>query len=161
MRLAIASVLALASFADVCARAQEASQSSTTAKSPVIVKSISFTNQTDAVPQSTIYTPSTTGLYRVSIYSELITTNSANQGNGYAEFCEDLVYTNDSGATQERSQQLCAPLSSSLNNSDGSITFLARVTSNTPMLFSTFLLGGQPPPVPPYSYSMYITIERL
>lgn len=65
----------------------------------MVVQRVSFENQNGVVPPATIYTPSHTGPYRINIYMEEVSTNSANAG-GYA--CAYVEYTNDSGAPRLR-----------------------------------------------------------
>ena len=143
----------------VCGQAQDYSQPAATAPSPKIVKTVTFANQTQAIPQTTIFTPADDGLFRVSIYLETITTNPSNER--VAGFSPDLVATNDSGATQDQPGAGVIsgfPVYGSLTNSSTSNVYFFRAKANTPMLFSNPLSGVI---VPPYSYSVYIVIEQL
>src|SRR5271169_4195856 len=65
-------VLLLATFAFMSgSRAADASQ--TTLPSAVIVAKVALTNQTTTIPQTVIFTPLQSGLYRVSPYMALMT----------------------------------------------------------------------------------------
>lgn len=145
-------------LAAVCAHAQEVSQPPATASGPVIVKKVSFPNQTDTIPQTVLYTPTSNGTFRVNIYSEMVNTNPANQEA--SDYCATVTYTNDSGATQQPVGIVpCFYDSSTLENSSAGTTYFIRAKANTPILFSTTMFG--PVPTQPFAYSVYIVIERL
>jgi len=41
-------------------------------RGPVIIAEASFLNQTADLPETTVFTPATTGMYRVSVYFEIV-----------------------------------------------------------------------------------------
>jgi len=161
MKIVIESVLGMAFlFTAVSAHAQQASQSiASSARSPIIVNNISFTDQSGAIPQTAIFTPPKDGLFRVSVYFETVATNSANQGLG-SYFCSDLVTTNDSGASQDNLGAGCLQVVGSLSNSSAWGSYFLRAKAGTPMLFAVNLVAGSAP-VSPYAYNVYLIIERL
>jgi len=155
MKIAIASVFAIGLSTAVCAQTQSATSASSTS-GPVVVQRVSFENQTGPIPQTTIYTPSNNGLYRINVYMEAVTTNPSNSGIGQIKAF--LEYTNDSGTTQSPVIDAVRPTPSTNNAGSGS-TFVVRAIANTPMQFSTSF--PHTPPVQPYAYSAYVVIELL
>jgi len=155
MQIATAAVLAIALSMAVCGQTQPPAASTPSTNGPVVVQRVGFENQTGAIPQTTIYTPSHTGLYRITIYMEETMANAANTSGS---FCASLGYTNDSGVARDPFET-CLFVAPSLSDNDG-WTFAIRAMANTPILFSTSL-GGDPPPVLPFAYSTFVTIERL
>jgi hypothetical protein len=112
---------------------------------PVIVAQLALTNQTGPIPQTTIFTPAQSGLYRVSSY---IASTTPGQDDA---FTATLVYTDDVALEY-----------AALNNgssgyyatSSGFTTF--RATANNPVSFYT--QGSTPQGT---KYCVYLTIERL
>src|SRR5260370_34567475 len=56
-----------------------AAASPTTPPSPVIVARAKLVNQTAPIPTTTIFTPTQTGLYRLSVYATVTTTDPSSQ----------------------------------------------------------------------------------
>ena len=114
-------------------------------KVPIIVAQLTLTNQTGPIPQTTIFTPTQSGVYRVSAY---IASTSPGQDDA---FSATLVYTDDVALEY-----------AALNNgssgyyatSSGFTTF--RAIANNPVSFYT--QGSTPQGT---TYCVYITIERL
>src|SRR5229473_1444535 len=74
-------------------RQQPAGASPTGLPSPVIVKRVALTNQTETIPTTTIVTVGQTGMYRVSAYMAAIT-----QSNGTHVKYLHLNWNDDAGA---------------------------------------------------------------
>jgi len=66
------------------------------ATSPTIVASQSFLNQTAFLPLTTVFTPTVTGMYRISVYGECQPNTSCLNGSTVI----NLVYTDASGIPQ-------------------------------------------------------------
>jgi hypothetical protein len=169
MNRIIALTLGILLFAALPGRTQESVPSASAGNSPVIVKQLRFTGQTQAIPQTTVYTPPSDGLFRVTVYQETVVTNPANN-SPIGSFCPDLVITNDSGASQDQAGAgflACLPVTGSLtNSSSGPVQYFFRAKANTPILFSDPLSGACPgcppgPIAPPYSFSVYLVVEQL
>jgi hypothetical protein len=107
---------------------------------PKIVAQYSVTNQTSAITTTTIYTPTVTGLYRLSVYEN--GTNGAditihwedalNPANGFGFSCSSCAGVSGEG--------FVLPIS---------------VTASTPITIETDAPG------PSGVYNLFITVERI
>jgi hypothetical protein len=118
-----------------------------------------LTNQTAPIPTTTIFTPTQTGLYRLSVYATLTKNDIGSSSNWYvgATYTDDSeqqqvlqmqYFYNDSlgmGSIQQALSQLGGP----------TMTFEAK--AGTPIAYNVALLGS-----PDNSaYSLYYALERL
>lgn len=128
--------------------------------SPQIVARAKLTHQTATIPTTTIYTPTQTGLYRLSIYA----TVSKSDPNSGSNWIVGVWYTDDSGQ-----QQPLGGLLEGYNSVPGMFTIQNFLTSlggptvtfnakaGTPVTYSVTENG----PPDNSAYSLYYTLERL
>ena len=154
----VAGTLGCFFLATVCTQAQDQNR-------PKVVKVANFTNQTGAIPGTTVFTSLADGLFRVSIYMEELSTNAANNSDG--AMCPSLVYTGDSGVASQGNAgggsvggPACLLISPELNGNDASTVFPFRAKANTPVSFSSSFAGGVIP-TQPWSYSAYVVVELI
>lgn len=121
---------------------------------PRVVAKVNLTNQTMAIPTTTIFTPPESGLYRASAYMTM--TTSVNSGSYWTL---PLNWTDDSGGEQAFLSEL--PLSSTPPGDygispagDPNCTIVFRALAGTPVTY--YVYGG-----PGGTYALFITIERL
>src|SRR6266536_3222650 len=74
--------------------------------SPLIVAKGKLVNQTAEIPQTTIYTPSATGLYRLNAY--MVETSPISSQGVYWSF--NLLWTDDGGAQSNGSNMYLAAI---------------------------------------------------
>jgi hypothetical protein len=147
----------LVAFGLVAARSTGAPAPTLT--SPTIVKKVALTNQTGPIPTTTIFTPGTSGLFRVSVYM-----TQAVAGNSPDYWTVDLGWSDDAG------KEAAATVSSSVGQVppmawgfvSGSFQPGSVVTvegrAGQPLTFDVTDAGGFGNDG---SYSLYITVERL
>jgi hypothetical protein len=131
-----------------------------TPSSPVIVKKVILANQTAPIPTTTLFTPASNGLFRVSIYMTQVVPTQRN--NGY--WLYNLDWTDDagpeSGATQPIMQmydgQMPPQAWGTFDTSPGNVVILEGVAGK-PVTFSISLSGT----TSGGTYSAYFTVERL
>ena len=136
---------------------RQADASPTTAIGPAIVAHGNLVNQTAPIPATTIFTPTQTGLYRLSIYGTMLTA-AYNSGTSWS------VYVSWTDETTSQNQQVLwsydsslAPfLSSGANNFYGQVAIF-EAKAGTPVAYSTTQIG----PPDGTSYSLHYTLERL
>jgi hypothetical protein len=128
--------------------------------SPVIVAKISLTNQTQQIPTTTLFTPTTSGLYRVSIYFSM--TKPVTQ----LEWDTSLYFTDEAGAENMTGGASVARLNYSLNAIPP--TAWATTTSGDPVAPVTFrAIAGTPVsysvsgPASGDTYELFLVAERL
>ncbi len=114
----------------------------------VIVAQVSMPNLSDAVPTTTIFTPETAGLFRISAYVEA--PPSANSGSVSANF----TYTDDTGV-QSSLGLVQSPTPLSGGSSQGTTVFRCHAYKSV-----AFETSGNFPCSGP-CYSVHLTIERL
>ena len=122
--------------------------------SPVIVARASLVNHTAALPQTTIFTPTQTGVYRVSAYIAMTTASST--GFWTFEFCwTDEGGTNLAQMLNLDSTRVPAYGTDPSGNPVGSFTF--RAIAGQPVSYDVTDggtgAGG--------TYEVFFTIERL
>lgn len=115
-------------------------------KVPIIVAQLALTNQTGPIPQTTIFTPTQSGVYRISTYFE---SNSPGTAEPYTL---TLVYADDVDPLDNA--VLVYPSNNYYGNPTGFSSF--RALANNPV--SIYTQGTAPQG---YVYSLYITIEKL
>lgn len=152
-------VLLLAAFAFTSGhKAADASPTAPTAlTSPAIVAKGALPNQTATIT-TTLYTPTQTGLYRLTVYATITKADPNSQSYWYY----NLAWTDDGGSESEGSivyQNVIAPrqfIYEGLFTQGGAIVpFQAK--AGTPITHS--MLQGGPPDNS--AYSLYYTLERL
>jgi hypothetical protein len=127
---------------------------------PQIVAKGKLPNQTAPIPTTTIFTPTQTGLYRLSIYAT-ISKADPSSGSGWIY---NLQYTDDSGP------QILYQFLWGYNNVPGQFTVYSQLfqdfagptitfeaKAGTPVSHSLTLSG----PPDNSAYSLYYTLERL
>lgn len=124
---------------------------------PAIVAKGRFLNQTAPIPTTTIFTPSRSGLFRLSAYG-MVTTADPTSGS---QWLFNPGYTDDTGITvneyafilscdNHHVGQFC------LDNYGGG-TLIFEAQAGTPVTI-TVMLDGQPDNS---AYSLYYTVEHL
>jgi hypothetical protein len=120
---------------------------------PAIVAHAKLTSQTATIPTTTILTPKTTGLYRLSIYQTLTTANPTSQS------CWEVIlnWTDDAGL--EEGQTDCdfgsqTPPEAYVYSPQ---VFTFEITAGSPLTYSVAQFGGSDGT----AYSLYYTLERL
>jgi len=160
-------VLGLSLFVAMRSPAEE--QSSPSPKSATIVKEFNFLNQTGAIPQTTVFTPASDGLFRASVFGEVVVTNASNPQvpDVSDSFCPFLSFTAGTGAIQTGAGgglfpyfNTCVPVVGTLTNGSASAIYFFRARANTPITFSTMTASGASPAAP-YAYNVYIVLERF
>jgi hypothetical protein len=130
---------------------------------------VTFVNQTGAIPETTIFTPTADGFFRANIFGEVVVTNAGNPSSldVNSSFCPVLSFIADSGAIQTGGGvtgtdyfNTCVPVIGTLTNSSAPAVYFFRAKANLPITFSTIALDG-PPPVAPFAYTVYIVLERF
>ena len=131
--------------------------------SPLIVAKGKLVNQTAPIPTTTIFTPSQTGLYRLSVYATITTSDTSSQSNWNVS----LFWTD--GAGSERVNTLLLGLNNTATqftsgwayqlgaSPAGGAVAVFGVSGGTPITYSVTQQGS-----PDNSaYSLYYTLERL
>lgn len=145
MRRAVAiSVLLTAISAIAFAQKQPLTQ-----YSPIMVAKVDLSNQTAAIPTTTLFTPAQTGVYRISAYMTMVAAGSST--TGWSIFAN---YTDDAGA-----QTLgCSVSSEPVPGSVGFCTLLVHAIAGTPVAYSTNTYGQGDS----YgTYDLFLRAERL
>ena len=122
---------------------------------PVIVANLALTGQTAAIPETTLFTPTVTGLYRISTYMTM-----AQHGDGSSIWGVKLGWTDDAGVESNNAIQLFGASNpptayDALGGTGGSVSTIECV-GGTPVTYSVAksgTFGGM--------YSLYFTVERL
>lgn len=164
MKRTMLCMFGLSLFVAMRAPAQERPSSSPTGAT--IVRIATFANQTGAIPETTVFTPTADGFFRASVFGEVLVTNPSNPASPTGFFCPDVSFTDDSGAPQNANGiigaigYICVPIVGVLTNSSASAMYFFRAKANTPITFSTALMYGGAP-VAPYEYNVYVVLERF
>jgi hypothetical protein len=156
--LTVAALL-LAAFA-FTSGSRSADASPVTAISPPIVARGKVLNQTAPIPTTTIFTPTQSGLYRLSVYGTI----TQGSGAGTSFWIYSPAWIDDSGLLQNSANGILE------SNNDGAGSFLltnsgfslgATITleakAGTPITYSVTQVG----PPDNSAYSLYYTLERL
>jgi hypothetical protein len=151
-------VILLAAFAFMSG-SRSADASPTTPISPAIVARGKLLNQTAPIPATTIFTPTQTGLYRLSVYATITRADPSSQSDWLYSF----GWTDDSGPVVESDFLYGYPTNVgqffSYNNSEsfGGAALPFEAKAGTPITYSMAQQNG-----PDNSaYSLYYTLERL
>ncbi len=119
---------------------------------PNIVAQVALTGQTAPIPQTTLLTPQTNGLYRISAY--IVTTTLATNGD---PINLNLTYTDDSGA---KTRYITSMNSGTFfPNNDVGVVSTVRADAGFPLAYSTTC--------DPYcsgfdaTYELFLTVEQL
>jgi hypothetical protein len=119
--------------------AQNASKAPSSFTVPIIVAKKVFRNQTQPIPQTTLFTPSVTGIFRVSVYMAMTSPIDGTSG-----WTLGWNWTDDAGAEQTYLAVL-------FDNAAPPYDFALSNGSSTPPVPFTFeAVAGQP-----ISYSVY------
>jgi len=125
-------------------------------KFPEVVAQVSLAGQTNPIPTTTIFTPNTDGLFRISVYW-------ANTVPASTDFTWslDLGWTDDAGNEAAQSFMILsaesgAPMSYSINTGNGSsLTF--RANAGAPVTFSV-KANSTPSST---TYELFFVVEQL
>ena len=145
-------------------RSADASLTTPIGPGPTIVAHGRLVNQTAPIPTTTIFTPSQTGLYRLSVYATVL-----NSGvNGYSWYV-GLAWTDDQGQQsipsllwswdQNPPGQFWQGLNQAYSNSPlpvGGPATVFEAKAGTPITYSVTSAGADGT-----AYSLYYTLERL
>ena len=128
--------------------------------SPVIVAKGKLTNQTAPIPAITLFTPTQTGLYRLSVYAALLKSNPASNSN----WNYNVTWTDDSGVTNNSNPVLYAfgyqnpgIFFSNLGGTFAGPALTLVAGAGTPITYSMTQSG----PPDSSAYSLYWVLERL
>ena len=128
---------------------------------PRIINRLVLAGQTSFIPQTTLFVPIESSLFRISVYAE--TTASGGSGT----LCGSLFWVDDGGGTEIATNLLagalgfspqCLDLSSTRVAGYSSSTFTIRATAQTPVQYETHF---SVPPSSSVQYSLFITVEQL
>ena len=128
--------------------------------SPLIVAKGKLPNQTAPIPTTTIFTPTQTGLYRLTVYATISKADPSSQSS----WCYSLSWRDDAGPQfWEASQLLCQggnspyPFIYESQTSLGGTTLPFEAKAGTPITHNMTQLGS----LDSSAYSLYYTLERM
>ena len=130
-----------------------------TPTSPTIVASIALTNQTATIPPTTVFTPTQTGLYRLSVYM----TQTVSVPRSTSEWRYNLAWVDDAGVegtgfygviSVSTAKTPPSAWGSSNGTSPGNVAIFQAIAGQ-PVTYSVLCnkAGG--------AYSLYFTVEQL
>jgi hypothetical protein len=125
---------------------------------PVILARGKMLNQTAPIPSTTILTPATTGLFRLSIYATVTTIDSSSQSSwGILPQWTDDAATQYAGGILIGYGSVLGQFESQGDAQIGGVSTSFEAKAGTPITISTYQNG------PPDSsvYAMYYVLERL
>ncbi len=123
---------------------------------PVIVAQGSLVNQTASIPMTTILTPATSGLFRISVYG----IPTATDGSYSTTFPMDLYYSDDSGPYDKIFTFLAVHTGCNLSPAAGNTsincnyTSVFRAVAGVPIQYDVQVSGQ-------VTYDLFFTVERL
>jgi len=140
---------------------RSADASPTTAIGPAIVAKGKLVNQTAPIPTTSLFTPTQSGLFRLSAYATITTPDP----NSSSSWDYSFTWTDDSGLSQGGGERvLCA---CGNDNTPGTFTWQGVASFGTTLIFQakagipvTYTVT-QDGPVDASVYAVYYTIERL
>jgi hypothetical protein len=156
--LTVAALL-LAAFA-FTSGSRSADASPTTSIGPTIVARGKLVNQTAPIPTTTIFTPTHTGLYRLSVYATVTQNTPPTIQDNFFYY---LYWTDDAGAEQSsawgltwNSADSVPPFAPGVNSGigTGDVTTFEAVGGTTVSYSVTGAVDGS-------AFSLYYTVERL
>jgi len=158
MRKTLGSLCALVLVVGVMVAVQRSSHAAplTHPQVPKIIAKVALTGQTAAIPTTTIFTPTQTGLYRISAY---LTVTQPGTGSdawnlylGWADAAGSELFTSNIAAIQNNA----TPPNAYVNNVYGpGDTMIIEAVVGTPVTYQVFTS------FPSGTYSLYITAELL
>jgi len=125
---------------------------------PVILARGKMLNQTAPIPTTTILTPATTGLFRLSIYATVTTTDPSSQSSwGIDPQWTDDAETQNAGGVLIGYGGALGQFQFQGDTQLGGLSISFEAKAGTPITISTYQNG------PPDSsvYALYYTLERL
>jgi len=121
---------------------------------PTIVASVSLTDQTVAIPITTIVSPTADALYRISVYAS-VTSGTANFSRTFLGWTDDVghqgfVFQSPAPSTHCKDTQ-------HFNQNNCAITTIIRAKAGTPVTYrvSPAPFGAQ------VNYDLFFTVEQL
>jgi len=151
-------VVLLAALAFISGSKPAGASASTSYASPQIIARVKLPNQNAPIPTTTIYTPTQTGLYRLSVYATMTRSDPNSQStwfysmawtdDGGAESENEILYQNGEGRGQFNYNGLYT---------QGGWTMPFEAEAGTPITYNVSQEGA-----PDNSaYTLYYTLERL
>jgi hypothetical protein len=125
--------------------------------SPVVLAKGKLVNQTAAIPTTTMFTPTQDGLYRITVYATLTTSNlSSNSSWGYG-----IGWTDDAGSANQGSVLIgpgaqLGPFTF-YGITTGGTVLVVEAKSGIPVTYNVSQ-GGEPDGT---AYSLYWTVEKM
>jgi len=152
------SVVMLAAFA-FTSGSRSADASPTNSIGPAIVARGKLVNQTTPIPTTTIFTPTQTGLYRISVYATVAISDPSSQSS----WNYDLGWTDDAGKQNAYTLlwqygQHLGQFANDTSFLDGGVVRVFEAKAGTPITHDLFQGGGPPDSS---AYSLYYALERL
>lgn len=149
-------VLSLITLAFVSGGRRADALPATTISSPLIVVKGKLANVTGVIPQTTIFTPTATGLYRLSVYA---TTTTADPGSG-SFYGYNLFFTDVTGAQQSYQELLASTDGQTGVWNQGLVPYSVafQAEAGTPVSYSLTLEQG---PADTAVFALYYVVERL
>ena len=122
-----------------------------------VVARVSLTSQTDAIPETTLFTTTASGIYRVSAYAEVTNPSSETLAQSV---CGKLSWSDDSSVRQGSTLFLnsgsgCLNLGGGIS---GQATSVIRVKAQTPVTFQISVPQGNSGSA---QYGVFIVAERM
>lgn len=114
---------------------------------PCVVASVSLTNQTQPLPSTPIFTPTNSGIFRISAYLSTSKTN-----NPFASWTVSLGWTDDIGPRQS------GPKAFQNASTAGIGTFVVQSLGGQPLFFRTRSDSGASGSL---RYNLFIVVEQL
>ena len=119
-------------------------------QTPIIIKQVSLKNQTTS-PTVTLYTPTSSGLYRITVYAS-VTPSSGN------DVCPNVTWTDESGEQSQGIMMGWSNFSSCAfpGPSSGGAVLIVHSEANQPVTFNAGFSGSSED-----EYNLFITVEQL
>jgi len=139
----------------VRARTSTAESSTTTFASPLIVASGQLPDQTAPIAKTTIFTPSQSGLFRISVYITVTKPNA----NSLSEWTYRLFWTDDAGP-EVQPRFLCSnnALRGVANWCNPLYPLVFRAIAGEPISYAVVLAPNRQDET---TYSLYYVVEQL
>jgi hypothetical protein len=149
-------VVLLAAFAFKPGSMSDASP--TTAIGPAIVARGKLLNQTAPIPTTTIFTPTQTGLYRLSVYATITTSDPISQSAWYFNYSwSDDAGPQVAGGILFQSGASFGEFNNDTSTLDGGQVKAFEAKAGTPITYSMTQAGASDSS----AFSLYYTVERL
>jgi hypothetical protein len=149
------SVALLAAFAFTSGSRSDASPA---AIGPAIVARGKLLNQTAPIPTTTIFTPTQTGLYRLSVYATVTTSDPSSQSVWYYNYSwTDDAAPQTAGGLLYKPGDQSGLFDNDTSTLDGGVVRVVEAKAGTTVTFTVTQFNGSDNS----AYSLYYTLERL